>query len=98
MAHAHTPGTAFALTPGSGGTRTRLDGPHIHSPFQWPAGTTPPALASQAGQDLFVETDCEADGDCDGTGDQSHLMVYDTSCGSDPWRNVNTNACRNVTP
>lgn len=93
----HTPGAAFTVLPGQNGQRTRISG-NAQSPFQWPAGSTPPDLVSENGSDLFVETDCFSDGACDETpaGGESHLMIYDESCGSDPWRNVNTNACRNV--
>lgn len=105
-ASAHTPGTAFALRKGSTGTATRVEGP-AQSPFLWPAGTAPPTasgeaneLVSETGQDLFVETDCKSDGTCDDAtpGTESHLMVYDASCTSDPWRDVNTGRCRNETP
>lgn len=98
---AHAPDTAFSLKPGTGGAVRRLDGA-AQSPFQWPAGAAPPAagaLASEDGQDTYVETDCGAGGDCEGGGAETHLMIYnETLCGSaDPWFDATTGRCRNDT-
>lgn len=84
-AFAHTPDTAFAL---KGGIKIRLLGPGaIHSPFLWPAGTTPPDILSQTGSDLFVKTD-------EGPGqDEARLLVYDSGCSPDPWRRVSNDTC-----
>jgi hypothetical protein len=44
-----------------------------------------------------VETHCDASGDCDGAGTQTHLMVYNEDCAVDgPWFNTATRACRGV--
>lgn len=96
-AFAHTPDTAFTVQPGQSGRPRRVVGTGAQSPFLWPAGPEPPAnLESVSGYDLFVETDCTAAGNCEASGSQSHLMVYDTSC-SAAWRDVVTGRCRNDT-
>lgn len=106
---AHTPGTAFNLRPGSSSLayRTSTSGSGaVDSPFLWQSGSTPPVaggetnvLASTNGEDMFVETDCDGDGDCDGAGNQAHLMVYNPDeCGSsEPWFDTVTGRCRNDT-
>lgn len=102
---AHTPATAFTVNAGGTGTATRVKGP-AQSPFLWPAGATPPvstsednALSSEDGMDMFVETDCNGSGDCDGGGSETHLMIYnETLCGTgsppDPWFDATRGACR----
>jgi hypothetical protein len=102
--HVHSAGTAYALTPGSSGTVTRIiintsgsGQPDVEAPFHWSADTSPPLLASsyasKNGEDLFVETDCTSTS-CSG-GTQPHLMIYSTACpSSNPWWDVATNACR----
>lgn len=106
---AHTPGTAFVVKASAGGTPTRLktlSGGTIQSPFLWQPGTQPPAAASETnelvslpGQDVFVETDCASDGDCDAGGSQTHMMVYnDVECApADPWFDLVTGRCRGDT-
>lgn len=98
----HTPDTAFALKAAGSGEVWRTwkqgSGP-VLSPFTWPAGTNPPALANQGtlnGSDMFVETDCEASGDCDaGTGNETHLMIYNSTCGNSmPWFDSTRGKCR----
>jgi hypothetical protein len=103
--HVHTFETSFVASPGSGGVSRRVassDGlvPHLQAPFLWHAGTAPPVQESVEGLDLYVETDCGADGDCDAGGTQAHLMVYNPAhCGgSNPWLDSVTGRCRNVTP
>lgn len=94
---AHTPDTAFIVTVGSaGGTATRASGSpnDVSSPFLWQAGEEPPPIQSVDGEDLFVETDCSAQGSCNGTDDEPHLMIYRASCGASPWFDVVTGACR----
>ncbi len=65
-----------------------------------PASTTETnVLFTEDGQDTFVETDCNADGDCSG-GSESHLMVYNASLCTDPanpWLDTITGRCRNDT-
>lgn len=103
---AHTPGTAFVVRAGSGGTPHRVVGAKAESPFLWQSGGFPPVASSEAnvlrsedGQDVFVETDCNSSGDCDGAGSEPHMMIYsDDFCGtSDPWFDVVTGRCRNDT-
>ncbi len=101
----HTFETSFVATPGSGGVARRVasaDGlvPHLQAPFLWHAGAAPPVAESVEGLDLYVETDCEASGNCNGGGAEAHLMVYNpANCGSgNPWFDSVTGRCRNVTP
>lgn len=107
-AYANTVGTAFVLNPSGAGTATRLEvenGGRVDAPLLWQAGPNPPSsanghLASVEGQGLFVETDCEGNGDCD-SGSESHLMVFDADCieeGGSPWRNMMTKSCRGTPP
>ncbi len=101
----HTPGTAFVVKPGSNGSGRRvaeLSGGTVQSPFLWHSGTTPPNSMTEAneilsvdGQDMFVETDCSQSGNCNGGGDETHLMIYnEAQCGANPWFDVVTGACR----
>ncbi len=103
---AHTPGTAFVVKASGAGVATRVNvggsGTAL-SPFLWQSGPKPPqspdestAVFSSDGKDLFVETDCDAAGDCDGGGNETHLMVYnEAECGAtDPWFDIVTGRCR----
>jgi hypothetical protein len=98
-AMAHVIETAFALKTDGGGDVARLAGDgHIHAPYLWEAHATEPVagLESLTGQDQWVETDCDATGDCTGGGTpplQPHLMIYSTNCGSN-WFDVVMAACR----
>lgn len=108
-AFAHTPGSSFVAQSGTTGTATRLTNlGTAFSPFLWQASDDPPTsrqpnggtlTQSTDGHDLFVETDCDVDGDCEDSGTETHLMVYnETKCGAtDPWFNVVTGRCRNDT-
>ena len=92
---AHSPGTAYNLLPAGTGTASRLlveAGGSAQSPFQWPSGGTPPVVVSDHGQDMFVETDCDATG-CQTAGDEPHLLIYSGSCTSS-WFDVVTKTCR----
>jgi hypothetical protein len=68
----------------------------------WQSGTTPPTsttedtvIFSSDGQDMFIETDCSGSGDCNGGGNETHLMIYnEAQCGENPWFDVVTGACR----
>ncbi|MDJ0789936.1 MAG: hypothetical protein QNK05_24330 [Myxococcota bacterium] len=102
---AHTLDTAFAMHVGAGGSATRTSGNGtIKSPLLWESGTDEPVsgINSLNGQDLFVETDCDATG-CDGsaTDPRPHLMIYSAECESSPsgdgtpWFDVVRGACRN---
>jgi hypothetical protein len=94
----NTAGTAFHLTAGSGGDHTRVNGAGAESPFQWPAGTGVPRpnFSSEDGSDTYVETDCGSDGDCDGGGTETHLMIYnEAECPSEKWFDSTTRCCRN---
>ena len=98
-ATAHTPGTAFVLKPSGTGTAQRLvlvGSGQVDSPFLWQSGSTPPAVESVDGEDIFVETDCDATGNCNGGGNETHLMIYNKAmCGStNPWFDSTLNACR----
>jgi len=77
------------------------------TPLLWQSGPRPPMSSTEEnkiisvdGQDLFVETDCKANGDCSsGDGMEAHLMVYNNSvCTSptNPWLDTATGRCRNV--
>ena len=96
----HSLGTAYALTPGSGATATRIrvtggaPKPKVEAPYHWSAAANPPEVTSRNGQDIFVETDCTSTG-CTG-GTEPHLMIYaPTACTSgSPWWDVSRNACR----
>ena len=92
-ARAHTLDTAFAVKGGS--TSTRLSGTgDFESPQLWEARTDPPAAGgAKDGQDIYVETDCDASG-CSGASDP-HLMIYKASCTPTPWFDSARNACRN---
>jgi hypothetical protein len=98
--------TSSALGPNESGQTVAG---RVASPVLWPAGPTPPigeteatTFYSEDGLDLFVETDCSADGDCSGGGSQSHLMVYNAKqCSdgvdvSDAWLDMSTGRCRNA--
>lgn len=50
-------------------------------------------MTSLHGADLFVETDCNTAGNCNGAGSETHLMVYNISC-SPPWFDTTRVACR----
>ncbi len=98
---AHTPGTAFVVKPGSGGSATRvaeLGSSKVESPFLWQAGSEPPVadLASADGADVYVETDCDASGNCDAAGNETHVMIYNQAkCGAaNPWFDSTVGACR----
>ncbi len=103
---ARTHGTAFTLNAGPGAVPSRLvrtGTGQADSPFLWPPGATPPKAAGEAnvlasldGMDVFVETDCDASGDCAGAGSETHMMVYNAAlCGTaNPWFDSTTRACR----
>lgn len=112
-AFAHTVESAFDISTVGLGPVVRLSqsrGGVVLAPYLWAPRTSPPASAlyplfSLDGQDLYVETDCDAAGDCGsegggGGGNQSQLMVLDNSCGDGtlasggPWRNASTGECR----
>ncbi len=95
-------GAAFTLlNPQSPRTRLQIaepsEGTSIEAPFQWPAGTDPPEIASLDGQDLFVETDC-APGGCAQSGEEAHLLIYNpsgcTGATDSDWLDANTGDCR----
>ena len=84
---------------------SQANGGVLLAPFLWAPRTSPPQsslspLFSLDGQDLYVETDCNAAGDCDAGGNRSHMMVLDNACGDGtldsggPWRNASTGDCR----
>ncbi|MFK7896406.1 MAG: hypothetical protein AB8G23_11245, partial [Myxococcota bacterium] len=107
-AFAHTVESAFDVSTNGDGPVIRLSqsrGGLVLAPFLWAPRKAPPQstnwpLFSLDGQDLYVETDCDADGDCDVGGNQSQLMVFDEGCGDGtlesggPWRSASTALCR----
>lgn len=89
----HTPGTAFVVNAAGSGVATRVaavGGAMVHSPFVWPASTSPPPVETLHGADAFVETDAGP------SGNEAHLMVRDASCAGagGPWRDMATGQCR----
>lgn len=106
---AHTPETVWTLKAGTGAGLFRVlgsAGSDVQAPYLWSSGPFPPAAGSESnvlfsadGQDVFVETDCGATGDCNAGGDQTHTMIYNGAmCGGpDPWFDVATGRCRGDT-
>lgn len=89
----HTPGSAFNLQPSGTGSVVRIGvsgTADIQSPYTWQASSTPPAISSVEGADMFVDTDAGSGGG------ESHLMVYDADCtgGGGPWRDMVNGSCR----
>jgi hypothetical protein len=96
---AHLHATAFNVRAAGTGTAKRLvkvSGGNLQAPFTWHPGTTPPAMTSLSGQDLWVDTDADATG-------RAHLMIYDASClvlppagdgNGEPWRDQVDGTCR----
>ena len=80
----HTPDTAFSVQASGSCVENSIQGfTTAQSPFLWPNGNTPPAIESNSDADLLVEIDCASDGNCNGGGDQTHLMIYNASCNID---------------
>jgi hypothetical protein len=95
---AHTPATAFVVKPGGSGVAKRtlaLGSATVLSPFLWPAGQEPPDITTITGSDLFVETDCDHNGNCDGSGNETHLMIYNAAaCPASRWFDSTLGSCR----
>jgi hypothetical protein len=100
----HTPATAHTQAPSGSGKAYRAVQIGTGSalvPFLWQSGDSPPqpngqALNSVTGQDVFVEGDCSSSG-CQTTGNQTHMLIYNASCGTDPWFDVGLGLCRDGT-
>lgn len=93
----HTPGTAFVVKAAGSGQVVRVTGQNVQSPFLWQAGTEPPVagLDSLVGQDLYVETDCNATSCSIGSNrTDPHLMIYKPDCTNSPWFDVVRGVCR----
>jgi len=82
------------------GSITRIDnqGGIIKAPYQWAQSNQPPAVISETGADIAVETSCDPTGchEVD-TGIGTHLLIYNNSCdfaGHGPWFDVVTGKCR----
>jgi len=101
----HTPGSSwvFDVSPGTAARIMTNGSGVIQSPFLWASGPgvpgTPAATFSsftKTGQDLFVETDCDASG-CSG-GSFPHLMIYSETCAQSatgsPWFDTVRKKCR----
>jgi len=105
----HVLGTAFNPVAAGNGTAYRIltDGNgNVRSPFLWAAGDSVPegnpngdSIQSVNGADIFVETDCYADGDCDTAGGtETHMMIYNAACNTaSNWFDSTTGRCRGVT-
>jgi len=97
----HTPGTAYTQIPTGSGKAYRAVQQSTGSalvPFLWQSGSAPPAPNGQAlnsvtGQDVFVEADCASSG-CGSSGNETHMLIYNANCGSDPWFDVGVGKCR----
>lgn len=82
------------------GSVTRIDSNNsiIKAPYVWEPGTTPPSIISENGADMFVETDCDSAGICDGVdivNQRPHQMIYTPSCSvNGPWFDATINKCR----
>jgi hypothetical protein len=95
VADAHVVDTAFSVKASGTGTGHRISGSKAQSPYQWPPGSNPPQIGSVHGADMFVETDCDGTGDCEGAGTETHVMVYNASCTvTGPWFDSTTGRCR----
>ena len=106
----HTLDTAFVMKTPDNIPSYRVytnSGGVSQTPLLWQSGPRPPMsstednkIISEDGQDLFVETDCKANGDCiSGDGKEAHLMVYNNSVCTEPanpWLDTATGRCRNV--
>jgi hypothetical protein len=107
--------TAFLLKPAGTGAAIRIwdaGGESFPSVFEAPlllaSGQSTPTTGSGGGpywslggQDMYVETDCLPDGNCDSVpaGTETHLMVYSDYCDtSGPWFDTVTGRCRGVLP
>lgn len=95
-AKAHTLETAFALEvyDSPTATATRLSGTgSFESPHLWQALIDPPLAGGEIdGQEVYVETTCDAD-DCTG-GSDPHVMIYSAACTPTPWFDLVRRACR----
>jgi hypothetical protein len=95
----HVLEVAYALKPKGTGSAIRAFGlplgPSASLPFLWGNGPTPPAISSQKGADIFIETDCSNTG-CQTAGTETHLLIYNGSCAGagGPWFDVVTGTCR----
>jgi hypothetical protein len=88
------------------GTKTRIsnNGGDVRAAYQWAQSDQPPAVVTENGADLFVETDCSASG-CEETASNgasdTHLLIYNDNCPAPgqtdggPWFDVVTGQCRN---
>lgn len=108
--HVHVIDTAFNPSASGGATAHRIlnvDNAKVSSPFLWFSGTTPPSgnangdsIQSETGEDMFVETDCNANGDCNNAGTETHIMIYNAACSTNAggdgssWYNSTVARCR----
>lgn len=91
--------TSFSLRPSGGGGPSRVaflpGGGPVDSPLLHPQSEDPPAaISSVPGSDIFVETDCGSDGNCNHGGDETHLMIWNPVC-ADSWFDSTAKRCRN---
>ena len=105
---AHALDTAFLVKAAGAGTATRIASTGVEAPLLLAPRTDKPnaggggagPYVSATGSDMYVETDCCSNGDCDSTGAEPHLMVYNaamcTSPTLGPWFDTVTGRCRGV--
>lgn len=98
-----TEGTAFFVSGGSTGSTRRVSGASLGDVYVWRSGPTPPQSSDETnrirslnGHDVWIETDCDNGGNCNGAGSEAHMMIYNHSqCPAhNPWFNMQTEACR----
>ncbi len=103
----HVIDTAFNVRGSGNGTAYRIfkDATStVSSPFQWAASADVPvgndfgsSIKSETGADMFVETDCDTTGNCQNSGTDTHIMIYNDNCTTDgPWFDTTTGRCRGV--
>lgn len=96
MIHADASGYNLSTT----GTKTRIDndGGKVMAQHTWGQNNQPPAVTSENGADMTVETNCDVISCHDeDTGTETHLLIYNSSCnvsGHGPWFDVVTRKCR----
>jgi hypothetical protein len=104
---ANTAESAFVVTGGLGamhGQTRRVQGASAQSPLVHRQSVEPPlvnptpgttTLASTIGSDVYVETDCNSAGTCNGSGEETHVMIYnDVGCPGSKWFNATKGVCR----
>jgi len=99
----HANETGYNVTTTGSGTISRIikgsTSTDVSAPFQWKTQSSPPTIISLSGFDTFIETDCNSDGNCDGGGTDTHIMIYNENCNtSGAWFNSTLGVCRGIDP